>query len=78
MKPPGLSQESFAELRQIIEQASNSARDGNSDNTLPMAPSDSDSEQVATTSSSDKATTSRVCTSDDEHKVITKPATQSL
>ena len=72
MKPPGLSQESFVELQQIIEQASNSAQEGNSDNTLPMAPSDSDSEQVGTTSSSDKATTSMVCTSDNEHKITSE------
>ena len=68
MKPPGLSQESFAELQQLIVQAGNSAREDNMDSTLPMTPSDSDSDQVATTSFSDNATTSTVCVSDNDHK----------
>ena len=78
MKPPGLSQESFAELQQLIVQAGNSAREDNMDNTLPMTPSDSDSDQVATTSFSDNATTSTMCAVTMTTKLQMEPVTQSL
>ena len=68
----GLSKQSFAELQQAIELAINSVnstQEDNSDTTSTMASRGSDSEQVATTSSSDNTTDSTVCTSDSERKV---------